>query len=125
MTVRSVLLVEDDWEQQQLYILVLASCYQLVVAADSEYALALLEKHRVELVLTDWQLPGMSGDGLIAEIHLRFPWIKTILMSTDARVCEVAGEAGADGWYRKGSAISHLRATIAGMLEKSPAITSS
>jgi|GEM_PF-1319998 len=124
MTGRAILLVEDDWEQQQLYRLVLASCYQLTVVVDSESALALLERHQFDLVLTDWQLPGINGDRLIAEIHRSRPQIKTILMSTDAQVREIADLTGADGWYRKGNAISQLRAVIAGLLPESPPGTS-
>jgi DNA-binding NtrC family response regulator len=123
MTDGTIILVEDDCEQQQLYSLVLAAHYQLDVVADSKSALSLLEQRPVDLVLTDWQLPGMNGDLLIAEIHRHYPWLKTILMSTDAQVCEAAQEVGADGWYRKGSGITRLRTLVAELLTESSAAT--
>ncbi len=61
MSVGRILVVEDDDCLRRVTQAQLAKCgYQTEVAGDPE-ALALLEKQAVDLVLTDMNLPGMSG----------------------------------------------------------------
>jgi PAS domain S-box-containing protein len=57
--------------------------YQVKSACDALKALELLEKEKVpfDLVLTDYDMPGMSGMELIEEIRGRWPTIKFVLVS--------------------------------------------
>ncbi len=98
-----ILVVEDDPEQMMLYTLLLASHgYRTASAFSAEVALTLLmESDKYAVVLTDLNLPGMSGVDLIRTIHDRQIPVPTILMSNDANVREIANAAGADGWIRK------------------------
>lgn len=50
-------------------------------ARNATEALALLEEEKIDLMLTDYNMPGMNGLDLIAEAQRRWPHIKCILAS--------------------------------------------
>jgi two-component system response regulator YesN len=50
-------------------------------ALSGEEALGLLEQFSIDIVITDIQMPGMSGLQLISEINVRWPKTKCILLS--------------------------------------------
>lgn len=54
---------------------------QVYGAYSGEKALALLDRISIDIVITDIQMPGLSGMQLIAEIGRRFPRTKCILLS--------------------------------------------
>lgn len=51
-------------------------------AKNGEHAIALLKHHRVDIILTDIEMPKMSGLDLIQHIHNHHPNIKTMIMTT-------------------------------------------
>jgi two-component system response regulator YesN len=54
---------------------------QVYKACSGSEALALLEQYSIDIVLTDIQMPGISGLELIADIRRRWPKTKCILLS--------------------------------------------
>ena len=50
-------------------------------AHSAEEALKILESNPIDLVLTDFNMPGMSGLELISQVRSRWPHIKCILAS--------------------------------------------
>lgn len=54
---------------------------QVVTAASGEEALEKLARKRIDLVITDIKMPGMSGLDLLVEIKNRFPYISVIVMT--------------------------------------------
>lgn len=54
---------------------------QVVTAGSGEEALEKLAKERIDLVITDIKMPGMSGLDLLVEIKNRFPYISVIIMT--------------------------------------------
>ncbi|WP_052736435.1 ATP-binding protein [Aquincola tertiaricarbonis] len=69
-----VLVVDDEPEIAQLLAEILgAGGCQVQVAHDGQEALALLAHHPVDVVLTDFKMPGLDGAGLHAEILRRQP----------------------------------------------------
>jgi two-component system cell cycle sensor histidine kinase/response regulator CckA len=73
--------------------------YEVLTATSAEEALAILEKQTssVDLVLTDYAMPGKNGLQLIQEITPRWPTIKFILASgyldddERARISQISG----------------------------------
>ncbi|MCX5873152.1 MAG: sigma-54 dependent transcriptional regulator [Deltaproteobacteria bacterium] len=55
--------------------------YRVLTAETGEEALRLLDKHPVELVLTDIRMPDMNGIQLLEEIKSRDPWITVVVMT--------------------------------------------
>jgi CheY-like chemotaxis protein len=109
-----ILLVEDDAEQRAFYREILAKIgYEVVAVHEGEYALAILETERFDLLLIDMYLPGMQGDAVIRRAKTAYPAMKTILMSCEFSALD---ETPLDGWYRKIDPLSQLRGLIARLI---------
>jgi CheY-like chemotaxis protein len=84
---RLVLLVEDDELIRVTTAEMLRELGHTVHdAADGEQALALLDRHPVELLLTDLHLPRISGRVLANEARARHPDIAIIIATGDEDV---------------------------------------
>ncbi|MEW5893634.1 MAG: sigma-54 dependent transcriptional regulator [Pseudomonadota bacterium] len=70
--------------------------YQVDTASDAESALAQLRRVTPGLVLTDVQMPGMDGHGLLRAIKAASPGLPVILMTAYGQI-EKAVEAMRDG----------------------------
>ncbi len=68
---------------------------ELVIAARAEGALAILDERRIDLVITDVRLPGMSGIELLRRIQARdrripviiISWVNTVDTAVEAMRC--------------------------------------
>ncbi len=81
-----ILVVDDEPALRAIATRILKrSGYQTISAADGATALALIESDGVpDLVLSDLQMPGMSGVVLLREIRRRWPSVRVLLMSGNA-----------------------------------------
>jgi len=80
----TVLLVEDDAMVRELLARVLRALgYTVLPAAAGEEALRLLREQamRVDLLLSDFFMPGMDGETLAMEVRRRSPGVKVLYMS--------------------------------------------
>lgn len=112
-----ILIVEDDADQQLLFAqLLTGSGYQVDTVGDAESALDRLSTEQIDLVLTDFYLPGMSGGELIMCLHDRAVVVRTILMSSCHDVGYEAARCHADGWFGKQEGIQAMRTAIAVVL---------
>ena len=85
MLARDRILVVDDNESMRT-MLAESLAYQgfrVSTAADGQRAWELVQHmpFSYDLVLTDMQMPAMSGIELLAKIMTQFPWIKVIVMT--------------------------------------------
>ena len=70
----NVLVVDDDAVVRDLLVrLYLDSGYSVVGVSSAEEAIGLLAERNVDCVITDINLPAMSGTGLIAHIQENCP----------------------------------------------------
>jgi PAS domain S-box-containing protein len=80
----TILLVEDDEAVRRLAQSVLELYgYHILCAGDAHDALALVEQYagRIDLVVTDVIMPGMSGRELIDVLRQRYPHLKMLFIS--------------------------------------------
>lgn len=80
---RPVLLVVDD---EPRILSALQRClrregYEIVAAESAAGALEMLRERRVDMLLTDLKMPGMSGLDLIREVATQWPGIPRILLT--------------------------------------------
>ncbi len=76
----TVLYVEDNPSNQQLVKKLFASYrpeLRLLCAENGEVGLDMAHQHRPELILLDWQLPGMTGDVVLARLKAE-PMVRDI-----------------------------------------------
>ena len=68
-----------------------------------------MEKHPIDVVLTDFHMPDMNGFGLLSLCRGKWPGIPVVFFSGEGdNVAHEAVERGAFGWVRKGSDITIL-----------------
>ncbi len=77
-----ILVVDDDSGVRELLGHVLVHHgYEVFSATDAEGALAVLERERVDLVITDKLLPDMDGHELIEVIWRKHPYVGTMMLT--------------------------------------------
>ena len=82
-----VLLVDDDPLLLQGLVRSLSrEPYEVRCAADAEAALAILRRERVDVLVSDDQMPGMPGCELIAQVHEEFPNVLSVLLTGQATI---------------------------------------
>lgn len=82
--------------------------YLMRSAADGFSALTMIRQELPDILLSDLNMPGMSGFELLSVVRRRFPAIKSIAMSGAFCGDEVPSGVAADAFYQKGSSISSL-----------------
>jgi PAS domain S-box-containing protein len=79
---RTVLVVEDEDVVRGLVRTVLEGVgFKVLVARDGEEAFALAEKHHVDVLLSDLQLPKLSGEEVVERLRASYPELKVVYMS--------------------------------------------
>lgn len=95
--------------------------YELVFASSATEALSILEKQPVELIMSDFMMPGMNGSELLREVRERWPQIIRIMLTGHANTDAVMGSIKDGAVYRfilKPWNDDDLRLTIALALEQ-------
>jgi type II secretory ATPase GspE/PulE/Tfp pilus assembly ATPase PilB-like protein/CheY-like chemotaxis protein len=74
--------------------------YELLFAQSGSEALAIIEKQPVELIMTDFMMPGMNGSELLQEIRARWPQTIRIMLTGHANTDAVMGSVREGAVYR-------------------------
>ncbi len=117
----NILIVDDSPVDLQLFEGILSKVPDLNViqAENGQDALARIEEWRIDLVVTDLQMPHIDGLQLVETIRDEFPEVPTILI-TGIGSEEIASQAliaGAAGYVPKNKAAELLLPTVQGVLE--------
>ena len=99
-----VLLVEDEIDQRKIVAGILrGEGYSVAEAGSVDAALAELAASPVDLVLSDWKLPGRDGTELLAEVKDRFPETGFLMATAYGTIAHAvaAVRAGADDYLTK------------------------
>ena len=90
--------------------------YDALTAGDINAALAIIVSEEIQLVITDWLMPGGNGDELCQRVReLNLPFYTYMILVTsleDAEYAVLGMEAGADDFIRKPIQLDELRARI-------------
>jgi CheY-like chemotaxis protein len=84
-------------------------------ATNGKDALALLAKAPFDLVITDFEMPGMRGDELAAAIKARAPHQRVVMITAYAEMLQASGNplTGVDHIISKPFLLENLREAIA------------
>ncbi|MHC8324206.1 sigma-54-dependent transcriptional regulator [Pseudomonas sp. GB2N2] len=83
----NVLVVDDEPKLCDLLASALSqNGIQVFTAGNGLHALKVLESEDIDLVISDWRMPGMDGPQLLAEIKNRFPQLPVIVMTAYSTV---------------------------------------
>ena len=96
--------------------------HRVVEAASGEDALELLKTEKVDLIISDFNMPGMDGSQLVRLVkanpdYMAIPVIMLTTENSKGRLSE-AKEAGAMGWMNKPFKTEHLVKAVKSLSEK-------
>jgi two-component system, chemotaxis family, chemotaxis protein CheY len=93
-------------------------------AGDGEEALKLLLSNKVDLILTDINMPKMDGLELLAALKRSAEWanVPVVMITTEGGETKVAEavKLGASGYVRKPFTADQIKEKLAGILEPAP-----
>jgi CheY-like chemotaxis protein len=108
MAKRSLLCVDDDSGFRQLYKNLLGSHgFDVTVAANGRQALKLFLSRRIDAVLTDFEMPGMTGEELAGRLKRLRPELPVLLVSGSKSVLENVPKT-VDASIPKGSSVANM-----------------
>jgi Response regulator containing CheY-like receiver, AAA-type ATPase, and DNA-binding domains len=100
---RHVLVVDDNpGVRETLAMLLMCAGYDVAVAEDGFAALCQLRKTLPDVVVSDLEMPRMSGFELLSVVRRRFPQVFTVAMSGAYSEDGLPAGIVADGFYAKG-----------------------
>lgn len=119
---RQILVVDDDPSvRESVATLLMSAGYDVVVAEDGFGALSQLRKTLPDVMVSDLDMPGMSGYELLSVVRRRFPRIVTLAMSGAYPGGELPPGVIADGFYAKGRHPKDLFRTLEQLIRSAPA----
>jgi len=112
---KSVLVVDDDRDLRYLLSVRLVSAgYRVYGTANGLEALEQMEKHSVDVVLTDYRMPKMDGFEFLSVCRVKWPGTPVVVFSAERDdLAHEAVERGAFAWVRKGSEFTMLLELLA------------
>ena len=115
-TTVNLLVVDDDASlRMSLSHIFAAFGHRVRCAADGFSALSELRLEVPDIILSDLNMPGMSGFEFLSVVRRRFPSIKVIAMSSAFAIDDIPLGVAADAFYQKGSNLGHLLEIVEGM----------
>ena len=116
-----ILAVDDSPSMRQMVSIALAGAgYEVEQACDGVEALALAQRSRFDLVITDVNMPNMDGITLVRELRgkANYKFVPLLVLTTEATQerKQQGKAAGATGWLVKPFNPERLLATIAKVL---------
>src|SRR5688572_16765804 len=117
---KTILIVDDDEGVRETLTAMLRRDYRVLRAATGEFALQILEKEDVDLMLLDVRLPGISGFEVLKIVRENYPYIEVIVISV-LKELDVAIEAmryGAYHYISKDFDLESVRTLVANASER-------
>ena len=117
---KTILIVDDDEGMRETLTAMLRRDYRVLRAATGEFALQVIEKEDVDLMLLDVRLPGISGFEVLKIVRENYPYIEVIVISV-LKELDVAIEAmryGAYHYVSKDFDLEGVRTLVANASER-------
>jgi DNA-binding response OmpR family regulator len=119
--IKRILLVDDESGiLQTLRIILTADGYVVETAWSSKEALGIVKNERFDLVVTDFNMPGMKGDELALHIKEHWPGTPVVMLSGSAEILRDCGRelSGVDILIDKPFNTTEFRREIVRLLAK-------
>ena len=116
-----ILVVDDDPSvRESLGMLLRSVGYDVSMAENGAHAVSHLNTAMPDLIVTDINMPEMSGIEFISHVRSQYPSISVIAMSGDYDGEAIPAGIGADWLYPKGQHPHHLLNSIASLIAINP-----
>ena len=120
--IQSILVVEDNFEMLSYIKEVLTTEYQVFQASNGKSAQEVLEKHTIDLIISDMMMPEVDGMQLLGVVKSHNKWNKIPFIMLTARD-DVADKLsalrlGVDDYLKKPFIVAELAARVSNLLER-------
>jgi two-component system sensor histidine kinase/response regulator len=127
MTNRKILVVEDNEDMLNgIRDILEMSGYQVITALDGQAALAWMEQHRPDLIISDIMMPQMDGYELFSAVRANPRWLRipfVFLTAKDQRVdVRLGKQLGADDYLTKPFEPEDLVVVVEAKLERAASL---
>ncbi len=114
---KKILVVDDEPSLLDLmrnFLTIDQHLYELLTTNNAQEAIEILKREDIALVVSDINMPGISGLDLLAIIRTRYPHIKIILITgyNTPKIQEEVDKSGSLYFLEKPFKFSHLRELI-------------
>jgi two-component system cell cycle response regulator len=113
---RVLIVDDDDIVRAYLSAVLKKASYDVQVAASAEEALRILDSSQFQIVVTDWQMPGMDGLELCRKVRLKqvdgYVYVMMLTVRESKQDMLVSMAAGADDYIVKGSSLDEILARM-------------
>jgi two-component system cell cycle response regulator len=113
---RVLIVDDDDIVRAQLSALLKGAHYDVEVAGSGEEAMRMLDTVNCQIVLTDWEMPGMDGLSLCRRVRLEhvrgYVYVMMLTVRESKQDMLLSLAAGADDYIVKGSSIEEILARM-------------
>ncbi len=119
-TKRTLLIVDDEDGPRQSLRVVFKDDYNLLIASDGNTAMEMVKQSKVDAVVSDIKMSGMSGVDLLGHLKAIDPYIEVILLTAyeTADTLRQALRLGACNYLNKPFEIADIRGAVAGAMER-------
>ena len=117
--IRKILVVDDEpFVCEAVKMMLAFDGHDVKTANSGKEALALLDKEKFDLVITDFAMPVMKGDELATAIKTRVPKQPVVMITAYAEMLQSSGSSlpGVDCLISKPFLLENLREAIAKVL---------
>lgn len=112
-----ILIVDDDEAVRTILACLLRSLhFDCESTSSAESALGLIEGKRYDVIITDYEMPGMNGIELIGKIREKSPFSPVILMTGTADDAAIR-RCGPDGFLHKPFTAASLEEALTSALQ--------
>lgn len=117
MALSRILVVDDDKDilrMLEFNLQRLGSDYEIITTSDISSALRYVEQYWIDLILTDYMMPGMTGVDLARAVHRISPDTQIVLMTaySSTKLRDTTNYMGIDGYLNKPFDMDELKALI-------------
>ena len=112
----NILIVEDDVPSRELLSVILAESGYRVRSVEDGFSVLVEIRNKIpDILLSDLNMPGMSGFELLSVVRRRFPAIQVIAMSGAFSGDGIPPGVAADAFYGKGTNVGSLLQIVEAM----------
>ena len=100
----TVVFVDDDAGNRQAFQSAFRTSMNVLVASSVEEVFALLEKNDVHVVIADQRMPRTKGSELLAQVKVRYPQVRRMLVTAYAdleAIIEAVNSGGVTKYFAK------------------------
>jgi len=117
---KKVLIVDDDPDLRGGLVILLGQNYEILEAPDGDSGMKILSSAKVNLVLLDVAMPGMSGLEMLKNVREKWPALRVLMLTaqTDLKLAMQALDLGATAYITKPFDFGGLRAEVKRLLDE-------